>query len=77
MYVLALLGVVGVPVGMMVGAVGLQHLEQRLLGSPQHEQSGKPQPPSPVRRAPLRPSGDRRVPDAEPATVPLLLPRPQ
>jgi hypothetical protein len=77
-HLLALLAVVGVPIGMMVGAVGLQQLEQRLLGSPtQDDKPGKSQPSSPVRRAPPRPSGGRRVSDAEPATVPLLLPRPR
>ena len=34
MHLLALLAVVGVPIGLMVGALGLQHLEQRLLGYP-------------------------------------------
>jgi hypothetical protein len=65
-----LLAVVGVPTGMMVGAVGLQHLEQRLLGCPTHDDKpGEPQP------SPPRPSRPRRLPDSEPATVPLLLPR--
>jgi hypothetical protein len=47
-HLLALLAVVGVPTGMMVGAIGLQHLEQRLLACPAH--GGKPEEDPVVRR---------------------------
>jgi hypothetical protein len=71
-HLLALVAVVGVPLGMMVGAVGLQQLEQRLLGCPAHDDKPEEaQPSSSVKRAPPRPSGPRRVLDSEPATVPL------
>ena len=78
MHLLALLVVVGVPIGVLVGALGLQHLEQRLLGNPPpgvDAQSIRLSPPARRAAARLsRPSEFRRVPDAEPATVPILLP---
>jgi hypothetical protein len=78
-HLLALLAVVGVPIGMMFGALGLQHLEQRLLGYPPPDDNAEAIQPSPqATRAPPRPpqpSESRQVPDAEPATVPILLPR--
>jgi hypothetical protein len=77
-HLLALLAVVGVPIGMMVGALGLQRLEQRLLGYPPPGDNAKAIPSSlPARRPgrrPSRPSESGRVPDAEPATAPILLP---
>ena len=76
MHLFALLAVVGIPIGMMVGALGLQHLEERLLGYPPPDTDGEArQPPPRARRAPPRPSESRQVPDAEPATVPILRPR--
>ncbi len=81
MHLLALLAVVGVPIGLMVGALGLQHLEQRLLGYPppgDNMEAMEAIPPTPqarrTARRPPRLSESRRVPDAEPATVPILLP---